>query len=64
MAVKKATVKCAVAKKELGMQKRENYQLEWITVGEQNEFAETNAKNNNFVDDVFINHSKFFGLCI
>lgn len=38
------------AKNELGMQKRENFQLEWITVGEQDEFADTNTKNSGLID--------------
>lgn len=38
------------AEKELGMQKRENFQLEWISVGEQNDFENDNSENNGFID--------------
>lgn len=38
------------AEKELGMQKRENFQLEWISVGEQNDFENEDSQNNGFID--------------
>lgn len=38
------------AEKELGMQKRENFQLEWISVGEQNDFENEGNQNNGFID--------------
>lgn len=38
------------AEKELGMQKRENFQLEWISVGEQNDFENESNQNNGFID--------------
>lgn len=38
------------AEKELGMQKRENFQLEWISVGEQDDFENENSQNNGFID--------------
>lgn len=38
------------AKNTLGMQKRENFQLEWITVGEQGDFDNENTKKGGLVD--------------
>lgn len=38
------------AETELGMQKRENFQLEWIEVGEQNDFENEGTQNNGFID--------------
>lgn len=38
------------AKNTLGMQKRENFQLEWITIGEEDDFENENTKNGGFVD--------------
>lgn len=38
------------AETELGMQKRENFQLEWIEVGEQNDFENEGTQNNAFID--------------
>lgn len=38
------------AKNTLGMQKRENFQLEWITVGEQDDFDNENTKKGGFID--------------
>lgn len=38
------------AESELGMQKRENFQLEWIEVGEQNDFENEGTQNNGFID--------------
>lgn len=38
------------AKNTLGMQKRENFQLEWIAVGEQDDFDNENTKKEGLVD--------------
>ena len=38
------------AKKELGMQKRENFQLRWIEVGEQTEFENDDTQKKGFME--------------
>ena len=38
------------AKKELGMQKRENFQLRWIEVGEQTDFENDDTQKKGFVE--------------
>lgn len=39
------------AREKLGMQKRENFQLEWISVGEQEEFkTQNNTKKGGLID--------------
>lgn len=38
------------AEKELGMQKRENFQLKWIEVGEQNDFENDDTEKKGFIE--------------
>lgn len=40
------------AEKELGMQKRENFQIHWIDVGEKNEFENDELQNKSLIERI------------